>query len=178
VIALAAFAGLVACPEIVRFNERYVIVRNGVTMFELPAEDVNRIRRFYGDVFGWKYGPGTLGTITHAALEQGGENVQRAIIEVIPTPVSDNGFPLEPGLITGVISQRIKGLSNPTLYIEVDDMDEALSKLERCGGKVLLGRTEAGEAGFFAYFADTEGNVVGLWRDVVPGIRVGVTATT
>ena len=56
-------------------------------------------------------------------------------------------------------------LSGPTLVIDVDDIDEALAKVESLGGGTLLARTPVGEMRYSAYFKDSEGNVVGLWQD-------------
>ena len=43
-------------------------------------------------------------------------------------------------------------------------MDGALDKIKKNGGKVLVKKTAMAEMGFFAYFQDTEGNVMGLWQ--------------
>jgi predicted enzyme related to lactoylglutathione lyase len=39
-----------------------------------------------------------------------------------------------------------------------------LAEVERAGGRTVTPKTHIGEGfGYYAYFADTEGNVVGLW---------------
>jgi predicted enzyme related to lactoylglutathione lyase len=44
-----------------------------------------------------------------------------------------------------------------------DDLSEALSRVEKAGGKILLKKTFLSEeAGHIAYFKDTEGNKIGL----------------
>jgi predicted enzyme related to lactoylglutathione lyase len=50
------------------------------------------------------------------------------------------------------------------ITIDVDDIDEALRRVEQLGGKTLRDRMAVGEMGFAAYFADSEGNVLGLWQ--------------
>jgi len=52
-----------------------------------------------------------------------------------------------------------------------------LSRVEAHGGRTIVPCTPVAEVGSFAYFEDSEGNPIGLWRDVTPGIRVGVVAT-
>jgi predicted enzyme related to lactoylglutathione lyase len=60
---------------------------------------------------------------------------------------------------------RSNGPTNsPVVTVEVDDIDAALESVERHGGKAVVGRTAVGEMGFSAYFADPEGNVLGLWQ--------------
>lgn len=39
-----------------------------------------------------------------------------------------------------------------------EDLDAALTRVEEAGGRVVLGRTALGDAGYFALFLDTEGN--------------------
>ena len=44
-----------------------------------------------------------------------------------------------------------------------DDLSSMLARVEKVGGKVLLKKTFLSkEAGHIAYFADTEGNKIGL----------------
>ena len=51
----------------------------------------------------------------------------------------------------------------PTQYYFVDDLDDALGKVEELGGKVLEGRKQESDFGDQAIVQDTEGNVVGLY---------------
>lgn len=151
---------------------------NGVTGFELPVGDIGRAQEFYREAFGWYIGPlPGLPSTAHSPAEQT-EIHQRAILEAIPTPVDENGFPVEPGMVTGILSQRVPEVCSPTIIVEVGDIDEALRRVHACGGTTIMGRHEAGEAGSYAYIADTEGNVLCLWQDVAPGIRIGVSAKT
>ena len=46
----------------------------------------------------------------------------------------------------------------------VDDIDAMLQVIEQHGGKVLSAKEPVGDMGFAAYFADTEGNTLGLWQ--------------
>lgn len=51
------------------------------------------------------------------------------------------------------------------LTIDVPGIDAALEKIERLGGSKLVGRTEIPDMGYYAYFTDSEGNVLGLWEN-------------
>ena len=53
----------------------------------------------------------------------------------------------------------------PVITIEVDDIDAALKTVESLGGRTARGSLPVGDMGYAAYFADTEGNVVGLWQN-------------
>ena len=48
-------------------------------------------------------------------------------------------------------------------YIETDDVAASLQKVEAKGGKVIVPPVEI-PSGTFAWFADVEGNTVGLWK--------------
>ena len=50
------------------------------------------------------------------------------------------------------------------ITIGIDAIDESLKKVEAGGGSIVQPRTEIPEMGAFAYFKDSEGNVVGLWE--------------
>ena len=44
-------------------------------------------------------------------------------------------------------------------------IDEALRRVEAAGGKTVTEKMPVGEMGFAGYFADTEGNLIGLWEN-------------
>jgi len=49
--------------------------------------------------------------------------------------------------------------------VSLTTIDETLKKVEAGGGTTVQPRTEIPEMGAFAYFKDSEGNVVGLWEN-------------
>ena len=53
---------------------------------------------------------------------------------------------------------------NALRTIDVDDIGEALAKVEAAGGKVIAPERQVGEAGWAAYAADPQGVVFGLWK--------------
>ncbi|OGD72329.1 MAG: hypothetical protein A2Y64_00460 [Candidatus Coatesbacteria bacterium RBG_13_66_14] len=66
-----------------------------------------------------------------------------------------------PNSITGGLDTKVKA---PVIYVEVADIAAKLGEVERAGGRVVTPKTHIGEGlGYYAYFADTEGNVIGLW---------------
>lgn len=121
-----------------------------VVHFEIPYDDGDRARAFYGETFGWQLlsPPGmgyTLATTGPSHPEQG---------------------PSEPGFVNGGLLARGEEIpvKAPTLVIDVPSVDEALRRVEAAGGKPVTERTPVGDMGFAAYFTDTEGNLMGLWE--------------
>lgn len=51
-----------------------------------------------------------------------------------------------------------------TFYVQVDNIPAFLKKAEGLGGKTLVPQQEIPGMGHFAWFADPEGTIVGLWK--------------
>ena len=51
-----------------------------------------------------------------------------------------------------------------TIYVQVDDVQLYLDRAGQLGGKTLLPPTEVPGMGHFAWFADPDGNILGLWK--------------
>ena len=81
------------------------------------------------------------------------------------TPVDEKTqAPTEPGAINGGLMKRAADTPSPVITIEVDGIDDALKKIEAGGGSTVQARTEMPGIGAFAYFKDSEGNVMGLFE--------------
>jgi predicted enzyme related to lactoylglutathione lyase len=119
-----------------------------VVHFEIPADDVARAEAFYRDAFGW-----SLNSVPAMGYTL-----------VSTTPTDGRGAPTEPGAINGGMLARQEPITSPVIIVDVDDIDEALRRVEQLGGKTLRDTLPVGEMGFAAYFADSEGNVLGLWQ--------------
>jgi hypothetical protein len=119
-----------------------------VVHFEVPADDLERAQSFYRDAFGWQLNP----------------MPEMSYTIVTTTKVDDQGRPTEPGAINGGMMTRQRPFTGPVIVISVDDVDGALERVRELGGELLQPRTAVGDMGFSAYFADPEGNVVGLWE--------------
>ena len=121
-----------------------------VVHFEIPFDDGDRARSFYGDVFGWQLMemPGMDYTI------------------VMTGPTDEESGPSEAGFINGGMFERSDDFpgKGPTVVIDVPSIDDALQKVGGAGGSVLAEKSAVGEMGFSAYFTDPEGNLVGLWE--------------
>jgi predicted enzyme related to lactoylglutathione lyase len=122
-----------------------------VVHFEIPADDIDRAKNFYGSIFGWDLQTAQMG---------GGEYTT-----AITTPVDEQTrMPTEPGAINGGLMQRDESTPAPIITIDVEAIDQALSQIVENGGTTVTPRTPIPGMGAFAYFKDSEGNVVGLWE--------------
>jgi hypothetical protein len=123
-----------------------------VVHFEIPVDDAARAKEFYSAVFDWQL----------FDADMGGGNIYTT---VTTTPIDEQTrIPTEPGAINGGLMRRTSETPAPVITIGVDAIDDALKKIEAGGGVVVQPRTEIPDMGAFAYFKDTEDNVVGLWE--------------
>ena len=120
-----------------------------VVHFEIPADDVTRAREFYGGVFGWQL--------------QEMQEMDYTLVETVPVD-QETQLPLEPGAINGGLMKRTAETPAPVLTVDVQSIDISLKEIEAAGGSTVQSRTEIPGMGAFAYFEDSEGNVVGLWE--------------
>jgi predicted enzyme related to lactoylglutathione lyase len=123
---------------------------DAVVHFEIPAEDLDRAKEFYAAAFGW----------TSYTVPMG----ESDYVTVTTVPVDQaTMMPTEPGAINGGLVQKSAAMSAPVITIGVASIDAALERVTAGGGSIVLPRTEVSE-GAFAYFEDSEGNLMGLWE--------------
>jgi predicted enzyme related to lactoylglutathione lyase len=121
-----------------------------VVHFEIPTDDVVRAREFYGAVFGWGLQP----------MEEMGYTM------VTTAPVDDKTHtPAEPGAINGGMMARSDRTPHPVITIQVESIDDSMKQVEDKGGSVVMPKADMGGMGWFAYFKDSEGNILGLWEN-------------
>ena len=123
-----------------------------VVHFEIPYDDGERARKFYAEAFGWSINE--IPDLHYTIVQTG--------------PTGEGGFPTEAGYIGGGMLRRESPTDRPVITIDVEDIDEALKKIEELGGMTVLGRQDVGEMGWAAYFKDVEGNLMGLWQSRQP----------
>jgi predicted enzyme related to lactoylglutathione lyase len=122
-----------------------------IVHFEIPADDISRAKDFYSLTFGWQ-------------LDDMPEGIDYTIVRTVD--VDEQQMPKEPGAINGGMMKRTSETPSPVITINVDAIDDALKKVESGGGSTVRPRTEIPGMGAFAYFRDTEGNVMGLWENL------------
>lgn len=119
-----------------------------VVHFEIPFDDAERAKAFYAETFGWQI----------MSMPEMGYHLCTTV------ELDENRMPKEPGAINGGMMSREYGLKNPVIVINVDDINDALSRVRNQGGAVVREPIEVAEMGWAAYFTDPEGNVLGLWQ--------------
>ena len=116
-------------------------MKHNIVHFEIPADDVERGKAFYAQLFGWQFSgpPGfpEYWTVEMAEGEAG------------------------PGL--AMMARQAPG-QVPTSYFDVESVADYLVRVEQLGGKVLMPKTPVPGMGWFAVCQDTEGNMFGLWQ--------------
>ncbi len=115
---------------------------NNVLHFAVHADDLDRARQFYEEVFGWRFeawGPPDFFRI-------------------------HTGTPEDPG-IAGALEKRhvpLEGESSTgfTCTISVSDLAATQAAIEKHGGKIVFPEFEIPTVGRIVQFEDTEGNIV------------------
>ena len=108
-----------------------------VVHFEIGCKDLAKAQAFYTKLFEWTataYGPAAMIATGDTAGIQG----------------HINSLGHEPH-------------NYVTVYVQVDDLPAYLKKAESLGGKTLVPPVEI-PPGSFAWFADPDGNTIGLWK--------------
>ncbi|MCF6136525.1 VOC family protein [Pseudalkalibacillus berkeleyi] len=117
--------------------------------FEIHVDDMERAKKFYGEVFGWTFedwsefaGMPYFGAVTGDANEPGinGALMQR------------QGPPPEKG-------QPVNGY---TCTMGVDDYDSIEAKIMDHGGQVAMPKYALPGMAWQGYYHDTEGNIIGI----------------
>lgn len=127
--------------------------KSPVVHFEMAAEDIQRMVKFYENVFGWD-------------SQEMGEKFGNYVV-MTTTETGENQFPKEPGRINGGFFPKTLDVQPPNIVVAVDDIHEAMKEVTAAGGTVL-GGMKPGEPddipgiGLYAAFIDTEGNRVAM----------------
>jgi predicted enzyme related to lactoylglutathione lyase len=121
---------------------------DGVVHFEIPADDLARAKKFYGNTFGWSL-----------------QDVPEMNYVMATTgAVDEKRMPVTPGVIGGGMLKRGAPVTVPSFAINVKDIDASAEKVKAAGGTIVKEKSPVGDMGFIVYFKDTEGNVMSLWQ--------------
>jgi uncharacterized protein len=121
---------------------------NKIVHFDMPVEDVERAKKFYQDVFGWKMNPVP--------------GMNYTIIHTVET--DENQMPKETGAINGGMYKKDTPEDITVIVADVPDIDAHIKKAEESGGKLVMPKTEIPGMGFYARIKDTENNIVGIFQ--------------
>jgi uncharacterized protein len=115
---------------------------SNLAFFAVHADDLVRARRFYENVFGWRFEPwGPPGFFLIATGDKEDPGVQGAL---------QKRHELVPG-------QRMTGYE---CTISVADIDVAAAAVAANGGKIIMSKCEIPTVGWLIKFQDPEGNTV------------------
>lgn len=108
-----------------------------VVHFEIGCRNIEKAKKFYGPLLGWEFEEyGSAAMVNATAPGIGGHL---------------NCLGHEPH-------------NYVTFYAQVDDLKATLDKAAKLGGKTVVPPTEVPGMGHFAWLADPEGSVIGLWK--------------
>lgn len=116
-----------------------------VVHFEFTTADAESLGKFYADLLGWH-----TQTVANYVLID-----------------THSGKGINGGIGTGD--------NATTIYVAVDDLQPALDKIEKLGGKTVVPPTTIPDMVTFATFSDPDGNVIGLVKNEPQGDAPGVT---
>jgi uncharacterized protein len=119
-----------------------------VVHFEIPAENLERAKKFYSENFGWK-------------LNQLGPEVGNYVL-VHTGPTDAEGMPQDRAFINGGLMPRDPSASSPVLVIAVADADQAVEQVTKSGGRLVGEILDIPNVGRYARVEDTEGNVIAV----------------
>jgi predicted enzyme related to lactoylglutathione lyase len=112
-----------------------------IVWFEIPADNIERAKSFYGALFGWKIEK-FPGGMEYWHIDTGGDDAS-----------PDGGM-----------MERKQPQQPITNYINVASVNEAAARVQKLGGKVCMPKTAVPQMGYFAICTDTENNTFALWE--------------
>ena len=122
-----------------------------IVFFDIPAGDVEKIKKFYSELFGWKIDrlPGPL-----------------EYYSVMTVPADEKRIPIRAGVNGGLYAK--KDAQDPQMakqqinYVWVESIDEYSKKIEKLGGKIKIPKTEVPGRLRWALAVDPDGTYFGL----------------
>jgi predicted enzyme related to lactoylglutathione lyase len=113
-----------------------------IVHFEIPANDVEKLRDFYSKCFGWKFQQAKVPGMEYWMISTG------------PRGKS----------VGGGMYKKMSPNETPRNYVNVDNIDSAISTFKAAGGTEVIGKQEVPAMGWSFIGADPEGNMIALWQ--------------
>ena len=111
---------------------------SSIVHFEIPADDMQRAKIFYSNLFGWK---------------------------IVGVPGMDDYMMIDVyGAPGGGVMKRMHPDQQITDYIGVPSVDEYRALVEKLGGKIIVPKKAVPGMGYFVICMDTENNAFGIWE--------------
>jgi predicted enzyme related to lactoylglutathione lyase len=112
-----------------------------IVWFEIAADNVERARKFYGALFGWKIEK-FPGGMDYWHIDTGGADAS-----------PDGGM-----------MKRQHPNHRITNYVLVESVEKGAAKVQKLGGKICMDKTAVPGMGYFVVCEDTEKNMFALWE--------------
>ena len=114
-----------------------------IKWFEIYAANPERAKAFYSELFGWTFSREPAQNEDYWVIDTGKESLRGGLQYGLN--------PCYPALGT-------------VLYVQVDDIQEFLSKARRLGAEIIRPKTLISDScGYFAMVQDLDNNAVGVW---------------
>jgi predicted enzyme related to lactoylglutathione lyase len=114
---------------------------HSIVWFEIPADDLQRAKKFYGSLFGWKVNA-FPGKADYLHLDTSGRDASP----------------------DGALMARMHPGHTITNYISVESINRYCAKITKLGGEICVPKTAVPGMGFFAICKDTENNTFAIWE--------------
>jgi uncharacterized protein len=117
-----------------------------VVHFEIIGRDPAKLRSYFGELFGWEFHTGDAATETVSELGNYG---------FVDGSTTGNG-------INGGVGGGAGFEGRVLFYVGVPDVEDALQKAEKLGGKRVLGPEGTPGVIVVGQFTDPEGHLIGV----------------
>ena len=117
---------------------------NKIVHFEIPVADVDKMSKFYSDLFGWKFDKQSMPGMDYWMIATGGR--------------SD---------LAGGMYKKMADEEKPRFYVQVDNIDAHTDRFKSAGGVVIVEKQEIPGMGWSVLGTDPEGNHLGLFQAMV-----------
>lgn len=119
-----------------------------VVHFEVIGKDPDRLRQYFGDLFGWEFEtPSPVAPEVSAAHSYG-------FLDLVTT---EDGTGIRGGAGGGPEYQ-----SHAVFYVAVPNVEVALQRAEHLGGKRMMGPATSPSGLVVGHFTDPEGTLIGV----------------
>jgi len=129
---------------------RRQVKKNPVAHFEIYADDIDKLARFYTSIFDWtiEFVPGT----------------DCALVKTVET--DENGMPSQAGGINGGIFKRSSACDMKLWnnYVNVESLDATMDHAQKLGAKLMQGKLAVPGEGWYAILTDPQGNPFAIWQ--------------
>lgn len=121
-----------------------------IVHYEIPANDVEKLRKFYEECFGWKFSDANMPGMEYWMFSSGKDS------------------------LGGGMYKKQDANERPRNYVHVESVDGAVVTFQQAGGSIVTTKQEVPGVGFIAMGLDQEGNLVGLFEPHPPAQKKAV----